>query len=168
MGKRNKFIFLFEFFFPSSLLPNLRMMDRPFLFDFLVASDPLSNDGWKMLYRIKRETCYVYSWKRWFFPSSVVVSFWTENATWFVWTWRPLLAAHCVKAWRCIKACRRKMKIKGKLITFRLTAAAAAATPFFYYSFSAQPSAYAIVLKIGRAVNERRHWHVVDPVYIYS
>jgi hypothetical protein len=60
------------------------------------------------------------------------------------------------------------MKIKGKLITFRLTAAAAAATPFFYYSFSAQPSAYAIVLKIGRAVNERRHWHVVDPVYIYS
>jgi hypothetical protein len=79
--KRNKFIFLFEFFFPSSLLHNLRMMDRPFLFDFLVASDPLSNDGWKMLYRIKRETCYVYSWKRWFFPSSVVVSFWTENAT---------------------------------------------------------------------------------------
>lgn len=109
-------------------------MDRPFLFDFLVASDPLSNDGWKMLYRIKRETCYVYSWKRWFFPSSVVVSFWTENATWFVWTWRPLLAAHCVKAWRCIKACRRKMKIKGKLITFRL-AAAAAATPFFLLFF---------------------------------
>jgi hypothetical protein len=81
MGKKEINLFFYLNFFFLSLLPNLRMMDRPFLFDFLVASDPLSNDGWKMLYRIKRETCYVYSWKRWFFPSSVVVSFWTENAT---------------------------------------------------------------------------------------
>jgi hypothetical protein len=135
MGKRNKFIFLFEFFFPSSLLPNLRMMDRPFLFDFLVASDPLSNDGWKMLYRIKRETCYVYSWKRWFSSSPVVVSFWTENATWFVWTWRPLLAAHCVKAWRCIKACRRKMKIKGKTDYISTNCCCCCCYPFFLLFF---------------------------------